>query len=111
MKTHRIFGIAVPGPLLAWVAMVALTLLSITAAGQSHHGASRMLMTWLVAFIAWYKSRMLVRHYLESRLAGPVFDRVVRWFALVAPTVLAVSAWREAGDLPGLLHGLLVGLF
>lgn len=106
MKTYRLFGMTVPGAMLAWVTLVALTLLSIAAAGQSHHGASRLLMTWLVAFIAWYKSRLLVRHYLESRLAGPVFDRVVRWFALVAPTVLAVSAWREAGAFTGLMAGL-----
>ena len=96
MKTYRIFGFAVPGALLAWGAMAALTLLSVTAAGQSHHGASRLVMTSLVAFIAWYKSRLLVRHYLESHLAGPVFDRLVRGFALVAPAVLVVSALRES---------------
>ena len=99
MKTYRLFGCAVPAALCAWAAMVVLTLLSVAAAGQSHHGASRLFVPLSVAVIAWFKSRLLVRHYLESRLAGPVFDRVVRLFALVAPTVLAVSAWREAGVL------------
>lgn len=103
MKTYRLFGFSVPGALLAWAAMVALTLLSVTAAGQSQHGASRLFMTCLVAFLAWYKSHLLVRHYLESHLAGPVFDRLVRGFAWVAPIVLAVSALREAGVWAGLL--------
>lgn len=97
MKTYQIFGFTIPRTLFAWGAMVALTLLSITAAGQSHHGSSRLVMTISVALIAWYKSRLLVRNYMESHLAGPVFDWVVRGFALVAPAALVVSALREAG--------------
>ena len=34
MKTYRLFGMTVPGAMLAWVTLVALTLLSVAAAGS-----------------------------------------------------------------------------
>lgn len=87
---------AVPAPLWAWLAMMALTGLSVLAAGESHHGVSRVLMTSAVAFLAWVKGLLLIRYYLEARHAGPLFHRLMLVFAMLAPAALIVSALHEA---------------
>lgn len=81
--------------LLAWLSLVALTFVSVQAAHQAHGGASRMAMSFAIAAIAWSKGLILIRHYLESRRAGPVFHRIMLLFAAVAPLALMVSGWRE----------------
>ena len=81
---------------LAWLALVVLSVLSVTVAGVSHQGGSRFVMAVLVAGIAWFKGLMLIRHYLEAAHAGPVFHRIVLGFAALAPLGLALSALREA---------------
>lgn len=79
----------------AWIALLLLSLVSIQAAGQSHAGASRMGMTFVVAAIAWIKALIVIRYYLESRFAGPVFHRIMLIFAALAPLALMVSGLRE----------------
>lgn len=82
-------------PFVAWLLMVLLTCLSVLAAQQAHTGASRAWMTATVALIAWGKGLLLIRHFLESHRAGPVFHRIVLGFAVLAPLALLVSGWRE----------------
>ncbi len=82
---------------LAWAWLAGLSLLSVLAAGASHQGLGRLIMTLLVAAIAWAKARVLIRHYLEAHQAGLVFQRIVLTFAALAPLALAVSALREWG--------------
>lgn len=83
-------------PLIAWLLMVALTCLSVFAAHLAHAGLSRWAMSASIALIAWGKGLLLVRHFLESHRAGPVFHRIVLGFAALAPLALLVSGWREA---------------
>lgn len=80
---------------LAWAWLAGLSLLSVLASGASHQGLGRLIMTLLVAAIAWAKARVLIRHYLEAQQAGPVFHRIVMTFAALAPLALGVSAVRE----------------
>ena len=82
---------------LAWLALVALSVLSVLAAGQASHGGGRLAMTAAVAAIAGLKADLLIRHYLQARLAGPRFHAIVRGFAALAPLGLLLSALREAG--------------
>ncbi|AWI52367.1 hypothetical protein DEH84_02175 [Aquabacterium olei] len=80
---------------LAWIALLMLSLVSIQAAGQSHAGTSRMAMTFVIAIVAWIKALIVIRYYLESRFAGPVFHRIMLIFASLAPLALMVSGLRE----------------
>lgn len=82
-------------PFVAWLLMVVMTCLSVLAAHQAHAGASRAWMTTTVAVIALGKGLLLIRHFLESHRAGPVFHSIVLGFATLAPLVLLVSGWRE----------------
>lgn len=81
-----------------WLALLALTLLSVLAAGRGHGHAGwlRVAATWTVAALCALKADLLIRHYLEARAAGPVFHRLVRAFAALVPLALAASALREA---------------
>jgi hypothetical protein len=80
---------------LAWLALIFLTLVSVQAAGQSHAGAGRLLMTLSVATIAWSKGLTIIRCYLESRHAGVVIHRIVLVFSVLAPLVLTASGIKE----------------
>ncbi len=77
------------------MALIVLSGVSVLAAGQSHHGATRFWMTGVVAVLAWIKAQLLLRHYLELHRAGPVFFRLLQAFAILAPLGLLLSAWRE----------------
>jgi hypothetical protein len=81
---------------LAWWALLALTGVSVAAAGWAHHGGVRLWLGFAVAAIAWTKGALLVRHYLEARRAGPVVHRVVLLFMALAPLGLVASAVHEA---------------
>lgn len=70
---------------------------TVPAAGASHQGAGRLIMTLLVAAIAWAKARVLIRHDLAAQQAGPLFQRIVMTFAALAPLALGVSAGRGWG--------------
>ena len=77
-----------------WLALMALSVVSVLAADQAHHGY-RLWMTVAVASIAWFKAQLVIRHYLEAWRAPPVFHRVVQIFAALAPLALVVSVLRE----------------
>lgn len=79
----------------AWLLLCALTLLSVSLAAQHHSGAIRLVLALAVAWVAWVKARILLRHYLEAHRAGPVFSRLLQGFATLAPLGLVVSAWHE----------------
>lgn len=81
--------------LVAWSLMLILTGLSVLASQQAHVGMSRFWMTASVAFIAWIKGQLLIRHFLASHRAGPALHRIVLGFAALAPLALLLSAWRE----------------
>lgn len=80
---------------LAWLLLCILSVASVVVAAQSHVGAARMGLTVMVAALAWYKARVLMRHYLELHRAGAVFSRFLNGFAVLAPLGLTVSALRE----------------
>lgn len=79
-----------------WLALVALTLASALATTHGAHALWRLAAALAVAAICAVKGRLLVRGYLRSRDAGPLFDRLVRLFAALAPALLAASALLEA---------------
>lgn len=81
---------------LTWLALVLLSLASVLVASQSQPGGHRLVLTAAVATIAWVKAQLLIRHYLQARLAGPRLHRIVQLFAALAPLILLVSAVREA---------------
>lgn len=85
-----------------WLALVALTLLSVLVAAHGLHPLWRLAATWAVALLCALKAQLLVRDYLQARQAGPVFHRLVQCFAVLAPLLLAASAVLEAwGTLTG----------
>jgi hypothetical protein len=79
-----------------WLALVALTLLGAAAVGHGGHPLWRLAAAWLVALVCALKARLLLRGYLRPRDAGPVFERLIRLFAAVAPALLGVTALVEA---------------
>lgn len=95
--TRRLLNLALRLRPTTWtlLALIVLSGLSVLAAGQSHHGVIRFWMTAVVAFLAWIKAQLLLRHYLELHRAGPVFFRLLQGFAVLAPLGLLLSALRE----------------
>ncbi len=79
-----------------WLALIVLTGLGVLASSQGATPALRLAMGWVVALLCALKAELLVRHYLHVAQAGPVFSRLVRLFAVLAPLGLAFSALREA---------------
>ena len=80
----------------AWVALLALSAVSIQAAGLGHQAQGRLWMALAVAALCALKAELVIRHYLEAQRAGVVFHALVRLFALLVPVLLAASALREA---------------
>ncbi|HMZ01775.1 MAG TPA: cytochrome C oxidase subunit IV family protein [Burkholderiaceae bacterium] len=80
---------------LAWWTLLALTGLSVAAAGVGHQGSVRFWMTAAVAAIAWVKAQLLLREYLELQRTAPVFRRLIQGFAALTPLGLVVSALHE----------------
>jgi hypothetical protein len=80
----------------AWWALLALSAASIQVAGFGHQVQERSWMALAVAALCALKAELVIRYYLEARQAGPVFQGLVRLFALLAPVLLAVSAIRES---------------
>ncbi|MBI5268598.1 MAG: hypothetical protein HY856_02875 [Burkholderiales bacterium] len=78
------------------MALVALTLFSALMTAHGSHPGWRLAAALGVAALCAIKGRLLVRGYLRPSEAGPVFDRIVRLFAALAPTLLAASALVEA---------------
>lgn len=79
----------------AWVTLIGLTLVSVQAAHTFHSPGWRLLASAIVAVVAWTKGMIVIQSYLESRLAGPIFHRLVLGFAALAPCALIVSGVRE----------------
>lgn len=74
----------------AWLALVALTLLSL-ALGHWFHGAH-----WLpliVAAIIGLKGHLIARHFIESHLAHPFIARVLSSFIAFTPLALLLIAF------------------
>lgn len=92
---HSLLRPHLPATTGAWLVLCALSVASVVLAAQSHSGAGRMGLTLLVAALAWFKARVLLRHYLEVHRAEPVFGRLLNGFATLAPLGLAVSTLRE----------------
>lgn len=80
----------------AWILLIALTLASASAIGHGAHPLWRLAAAVAVALLCALKGIALVRGYLRPREAGPVFDRIVRLFAALAPTLLVITALLEA---------------
>ncbi len=76
-----------------WLALVALTLLSL-GLGHGWHGADGLPL--LVAAILWLKGSLVARHFLESELAHPFIRNVLRGFIAFTPVALALTAFFGA---------------
>lgn len=75
---------------LAWLALLALTLLSL-ALGHWLHAAS-----WLpliVAGIVWLKGDLVARHFLEVGQVTPFIARLLRYFIAFTPLALILTAF------------------
>lgn len=94
MKARDLLA-AVSATTRAWLLLCLLSLLSVGVAAQSHGGLGHLVLTTLVALLAWTKAQVLLRHYLELQRAGPIFSRLLQGFAALAPLGLVLSAWRE----------------
>lgn len=79
-----------------WLALIVLTLVSALASAHGAHPLWRLAAGLAVALLCAVKGRLLLRGYLHARDAGPVFDRLVRLFAALAPALLGLSALLEA---------------
>ena len=78
-------------PLLtAWLALVALTALSLWL-GRHFHGAAWLQV--LVAAIIWIKGSLVARHFIEAELATPFIRNVLRAFIAYAPLALVLTAF------------------
>lgn len=74
----------------AWLALVALTLISLYL-GQWFHGAA-----WLqplVAAIIWLKGIVVAQHFIETGVTHPFIRRVVYSFIAFTPLALIVITY------------------
>lgn len=76
--------------LLAWLALVALTLISLAAGHWLPGGAWLDL---LVAGLLWLKGDLVARHFLERRQATPFIDRLLKGFVAFTPLALLFTAF------------------
>lgn len=76
--------------IIAWLALVALTLISL-ALGQWFHGAAWLPL--LVAAIVWIKSSLVTRRFLEAGQAHPFIARVLAGFIAFTPIALVLTAF------------------
>lgn len=74
----------------AWLALVALTLLSLEL-GQWLHGVAGL--QFLVAAIIWIKGTLVARSFIEAQLAHPFIRNVLRVFIAFAPLALILLAF------------------
>ncbi|MBP9713294.1 MAG: hypothetical protein KBD60_06305 [Sterolibacterium sp.] len=68
-----------------WLALVALTLLSLEL-GRWMHGAA--LLQVVVAAIIWFKGRLVARHFIEAHIAYPYIRNLLNVFIAFAPLAL-----------------------
>jgi len=74
----------------AWLALVALTLISL-GLGQWFHGAAWLPL--LVAAIVWIKGTLVAHQFIESKLAHPFIARVLAGFIAFTPIALVLTAF------------------
>ena len=74
----------------AWLALVALTLLSL-GLGHWFHGAAWLPL--LVAVIIWLKGKLIARQFIESHIAHPFIARVLNAFIAFTPIALLLIAF------------------
>ena len=74
----------------AWLALVALTLIS-PFLGQWLHGAGWLQL--LVAGIVWVKGWLIARQFIEIELAPPFIRRVMQGFILFTPVMLLLTVF------------------
>ena len=74
----------------AWLALVALTVLSL-GLGQWFHGAAWLQL--LVAAIVWLKGTLVARRFIESEQAHPFIRNVLRGFVAFTPLALIFTAF------------------
>lgn len=86
---HQVSAVIKP-LLLVWLALCALTLLSL-ALGQGFHSANWLPL--LVAAIVWFKGRLVSRYFIETQLATPFIRRVVAVFIAFAPLALVITGF------------------
>jgi hypothetical protein len=73
-----------------WLALVALTLLSLEL-GRWLHGVA--LLQVVVAAIVWLKGALVARHFIEAQIAHPFIRNVLRVFIGFAPLALLMIAF------------------
>lgn len=72
----------------AWLALLALTALSLLLGGYVGHAAW---MPLLVAVIVWTKGTMVARYFIESGTVHPFIAWVMRAFIALTPLALLLS--------------------
>lgn len=75
---------------LTWLALVALTLLSL-GLGRWFHGAAWLQL--LVAGIVWIKGWLVAQKFIEAELAHPFIRRVLKGFIAFTPVALVLTAF------------------
>ncbi len=83
-------NIAIRPLFIAWLLLVALTVLSLEL-GQHFHSA--VWLQLLVALIVWIKGSLVARHFIEAELATPFIRNVLRAFIAFAPLALVLTAF------------------
>lgn len=76
-------------PLLAWLGLLALTLVSLVLGNRFGHASW---MPLLVAAIIWLKGTLVARHFIESDSAHPFIAWVIRAFVAFVPLALVLTA-------------------
>lgn len=77
-------------PTLAWLALVALTLISL---GLGEWFPAAAWLPLLVAAIVWVKGTLVARCFIESHVAHPFIARVLAAFIAFAPLALVATAY------------------
>ena len=77
-------------PILPWLALLALTFLSL-GLGEWFHGAAWLPL--LVAAIIWLKGSLVARHFIESHKAAPFIAWLLRVFVALTPILLLLTAF------------------
>jgi hypothetical protein len=75
---------------LAWLALVALTLISL-GLGEWFRAADWLPL--LVAALIWLKGAVVARCFIESHIAHPFIARLLQGFIAVAPSALILTAF------------------
>ena len=78
---------------IAWLALVALTLVS-PQLGDGLGGQE--VMQLIVAAIIWIKGHLVARHFIEAELAHSFLRKVLRFFIAFAPIAIVLTTFFGA---------------